>query len=629
MLHPIVRLMLVLLTVLGAVAPLRPVLAQDSDQDFSDAAATAVALSRLEAASDFNTLYDRIHPDAHAVVPRAAVIGWFQNEFAARGPGVSTVTGVRFVEWTWAVTGQTYPDTAEVSFRQPFADGTVLDDVVRLVQDRNGEWRWFFGRDRAFVEQQIAWYVTTAPPPSGPSAGPMMEVVSADLDVFWGTTFGPGPQSYVSPGVVAFSREVNTGCGTAESDIGPFYCSLDQAIYLPEGFMEAIESDYGDFAVATIIAHEWGHHIQYLRGFRSSEEPDEFGELYSLELELMADCYAGVWALDADTRGLLDPGDVEEAVVLSVNAGDAPGTARDDPSAHGSNAQRVKAFLDGYFDGISACEEDARGETRTTRTANGCELVELYPRYPGYQGYVTGLDGVGDHACLDDLEAQNAVFSRRDEDAANLAAGRRLGLEGPVTTWTWENWLAVEAERGMTPTCYYCALANANQRPEPVGTPVQYDDPRLLLGRIGEWNVLNRYTAERGLNYRNVPGVTDYQLRAISGLANPGRHLSATQLLATYDSTLDFLFGPGGFLNPDPLLPTLYDQGGYFPLPANASPADQEFALMLGVYGLEAGLAFFPQFLDRHDRLVTEWRAQGADGRLTDFLCAEGIAEAC
>jgi len=358
--HRVLLWVVVTLTAIGAVVgPIRPVAGQGSERDGSDAAETAVALSRLEAAWDFNTLYDRIHPDAHAVVPRAAVIGWFGNVFAPLGPGISTVTGVRFVSWTWAVTGQTYPYTAEVSYRQPFADGSVAEDVVRLVQDQDGEWRWFFGRDRAFVEEQIGRYVTTVAVPSATVGGTALDVVAADLDLFWGTVFSAGSQRYLNPSVTSYRQSVETACGEAEANVGPFYCSRDQTIYLQDDFMGAVETGIGDFAAAVIVAHEWAHHVQFLQGFEVSEAPDEFGEVYSIEMELMADCYAGVWALDADTRGLLAPGDIEEAVILAVQVGDAPGTARDDPNAHGSNAQRVKAFLDGYFDGISACAPDA------------------------------------------------------------------------------------------------------------------------------------------------------------------------------------------------------------------------------------------------------------------------------
>lgn len=117
----------------------------------------AVYYSQLEAIGSFEVLYQWIHPDAKSIVPASAVVGWYTNEFAPSGPGVITVTGVTMTTWTWEVTGQTYPNTAEVSFQQPFANGTVIDDVVRLVES-DGEWRWFFGRNRDFVDAQIARY---------------------------------------------------------------------------------------------------------------------------------------------------------------------------------------------------------------------------------------------------------------------------------------------------------------------------------------------------------------------------------------------------------------------------------------------------------------------------------------
>jgi hypothetical protein len=80
----------------------------------------AYFLSELEAQNSFNALYDLIHPDAHAVIPRNAVVGWYIDNFAPRGASAATITGVRFISWTWAVTGVTYPVTAEVSFTQEF-----------------------------------------------------------------------------------------------------------------------------------------------------------------------------------------------------------------------------------------------------------------------------------------------------------------------------------------------------------------------------------------------------------------------------------------------------------------------------------------------------------------------------
>ena len=96
------------------------------------------------------------------MIPPSAVIGWYQKDFLPRGPGVITVTGIQMRSWTWEVTGITYPNTAEVAFTQPFADGSVVNDVVRLVES-DGEWRWFFGRTREFVDEQIARFSGSAP----------------------------------------------------------------------------------------------------------------------------------------------------------------------------------------------------------------------------------------------------------------------------------------------------------------------------------------------------------------------------------------------------------------------------------------------------------------------------------
>ncbi len=124
------------------------------------ALAAAEHLSRLEADGAFDALYDRMHPDAQAIVPRAVVVGWYRDSFAPRGPEPAEAIKVRFVDWSWPVTGETYPETAEVAYRQAFADRSVVRDEVRLVRTEADSWAWFFGRDRAFVDDQIARYGT-------------------------------------------------------------------------------------------------------------------------------------------------------------------------------------------------------------------------------------------------------------------------------------------------------------------------------------------------------------------------------------------------------------------------------------------------------------------------------------
>lgn len=128
--------------------------------DTGAAATAAVEISRLEAARAFDALYDRMHPAARAIIPRRAVVGWYVDDLAAQNAGELTVTRVRFVDWTWPVTGVTYPGTAAIDYVQPFfrASRWVEEpETVHLVA-AGGEWRWFFGRSRAFVDEQIARY---------------------------------------------------------------------------------------------------------------------------------------------------------------------------------------------------------------------------------------------------------------------------------------------------------------------------------------------------------------------------------------------------------------------------------------------------------------------------------------
>lgn len=349
-----------------------PAVAQ-SVTDGEAAAITAVELSELEAIGDFNGLYDRIHPDAHAVIPRAAVIGWFQNEFAPLGPGVSTVTGVRFVEWTWPVTGQTYPYTAEVSFRQPFANGTVVEDVVRLVQDHNGEWRWFFGRSREFVDEQIAKYVPAVPVATQNQS--ILDAVIQDIDEYWAISFQASGRPYASPRVLDISSGGYSVCGYLNPNVSPaFYCSLDQTIFISIERFDYIDQLVGDFAWITILAHEWGHHVQALDGAYAGP---------GNAMELQADCLAGSYALDAETRGLLESGDVIEAVTISAMSGDAPWLPQDEAGAHGTSDDRVAAFMRGYLDGFIGCDflgtMSTSTNTRVQREPSRQDLTTFLP----------------------------------------------------------------------------------------------------------------------------------------------------------------------------------------------------------------------------------------------------------
>lgn len=317
-----------------------------TQSDADVAAATAVLFSEFEARGDFHALYDSIHPDAHAVVSRSAVVGWFQNEYLPRGPGVITVTGVRFVSWTWEVTGQTYPYTAEVAFEQPFYnEGQTVSDVVRLVPF-DGTFRWFFGRNAEFVNYVVNTYGQAyQPPPIAATAETYIEFVYNDLDQFWRDQFTSAGFFYRSPALQLTYGPAVTRCGTSSAEAS--YCPVSETIFIDVYFAEMLLSNI-EFALAFVMAHEFSHHVQHV-AFGG------YDQRLNIERELEADCLAGVWSLDVDTRGMLEANDTAEVVVLMEVIGDAYGTSPLDRAAHGSSAQRTASYLSGYYDGFRGC----------------------------------------------------------------------------------------------------------------------------------------------------------------------------------------------------------------------------------------------------------------------------------
>lgn len=300
----------------------------------------AYRLSVFESLGQGNALYDYIHPDSHAITPRAAVVGWFGNEYYNRGPQPATVYGVTFKTWTWDVTGKTYSNTAEVSFQQCFwAENSCINDVVRLVKSDDGEWRWFFGRSRRFLDETIAKYGYDSVPRS------QRDFALQDINGFWANTFVSGGLYYQSPSVVPFYGGTYSACDGGDYYSGTaFYCAADETVYFNEADFIAIDYAYGDYASILVLAHEWGHHIQWqleLAGYGGSvarTNPD---------MELQADCFAGVYTLDASSRGLLEEGDLMEAVYLSAGSGG--------DYEHGTGDQRTASFLLGFLTGLAGC----------------------------------------------------------------------------------------------------------------------------------------------------------------------------------------------------------------------------------------------------------------------------------
>ena len=364
----------------GVSAALGSLLVQPTQILQTDEAAAAEAareLSLLEAERAFDDLYERMHPDALAVVPRSAVVGWYESFFADRETAEIRVTGVQPEPWTWGVTGVTYQDAVTVSFVQPYTVGGVESEVsgeVHLVP-LDGEWTWLFGATRAFVDEQIALHgddgsatLFSLSQESGSDTALALEILFPDplhahVDQYWAARFQEAGRAYDSPGgVVAFEEPIVTACGRAEPEReAAFYCVIDEKIYYSSEFRALIETQIGDFAWVIVVAHEWGHHIQAKLGFDLGVVPDRAGEILPIELEQQADCLAGAYAIDADVTGWLDPGDIDEALYMTEISGDPPGTAWNDPRAHGTGDERIDAFMQGYTDGLAGCDLDLTG----------------------------------------------------------------------------------------------------------------------------------------------------------------------------------------------------------------------------------------------------------------------------
>jgi uncharacterized protein len=151
---------------------------------------------------------------------------------------------------------------------------------------------------------------------------------------------------------VPYSQPVSAGgcLRIAAPKIGPFYCPKNMTVYYPLPWRERggqTPAQIGDFAVATILAHEAGHHVQNLGGILGNPKQ------YSIQRELQADCLAGVWGRSVYQEGLLQAGDVGEGIRAMDDAADLPGMPQNSPRAHGSAAQRTDSFFTGYKSGQS------------------------------------------------------------------------------------------------------------------------------------------------------------------------------------------------------------------------------------------------------------------------------------
>lgn len=192
------------------------------------------------------------------------------------------------------------------------------------------------------------------------------QILAGTEDV-WSKIFSEYGRTYEPPKLVLFSGSVQSGCGGATSQSGPFYCSADQCVYIDLSFFSSMKKQIGadgDFAYAYVIAHEVGHHVQYLLGTlgkahqQMRQVSEKESNRISVRLELQADYYAGVWAhYDNEMFGSLEPGDVEEGLAVAAKIGDdyiqkqAYGYSVPDSFNHGTSAQRSKWLKKGISTG--------------------------------------------------------------------------------------------------------------------------------------------------------------------------------------------------------------------------------------------------------------------------------------
>lgn len=197
-----------------------------------------------------------------------------------------------------------------------------------------------------------------------------IRMLTAENEQTWEKIFAENSMQYRPAKVIMFSGVTQSGCGTAQAAMGPFYCPNDESVYMDLSFFKELESRFGaqvtEFSVAYVLAHEMGHHVQNILGtLQKTEQLRRSGNYTKAEMnsvsvatELQADFYAGLWAKYTDNREqFLEPGDIDAAISAAQAVGDdnimqrSQGYVQQEAFTHGSSAQRKEWFLKGYESG--------------------------------------------------------------------------------------------------------------------------------------------------------------------------------------------------------------------------------------------------------------------------------------
>jgi len=256
-------------------------------------------------------------------------------------------------------------DRRGMSSGKKVAGGTIGTLVIVLIV-------WLLGGNPSAVINQLQTETTTEAAPANYSAEEeelvaFVSVVLKDTEDIWKKLFAQSNERYREPKLVLFSSAVESACGYNSAATGPFYCPADEKVYIDLNFLVQLQERLGatgDFAMAYIIAHEVGHHVQKLLGIMDEFHRNNANvskETYNsnmVRLELQADFLAGIWAHHAQrTKNILEPGDVDEAVNAAAMVGDdrlqmkSQGYVVPDAFTHGTSEQRSRWFLRGFQTG--------------------------------------------------------------------------------------------------------------------------------------------------------------------------------------------------------------------------------------------------------------------------------------
>jgi predicted metalloprotease len=238
---------------------------------------------------------------------------------------------------------------------------------------------YFFGIDPRLIMGLVSQVPTQQSAPAAQYGTPQDEqgrfiaAVLGQTEDTWSAIFQANGQTYVPPKLVLYRDQMPSACGSANSAVGPFYCPMDHKVYLDLGFFDQLSQEFqapGQFAQAYVLAHEVGHHVQTLLGIgdrvRAAQEraSEADANRLSVKLELQADCFAGVWAKNADaSKHILEDGDIDSALRAAAAVGDdtlqkrTQGYVVPESFTHGTSAERVTWFKRGLASGsINSCD---------------------------------------------------------------------------------------------------------------------------------------------------------------------------------------------------------------------------------------------------------------------------------